>query len=132
MPTMADITVKNAAGTDVIYNAAMPSAGDKSPARWAQNSASGVQGFRPQLELVSTNNGNGEVRRLEYTFTFPVTYTDTATSLLKLNQTIKIVGAVQNPRGLTTDQWKEAFTQFGNLMVSTLIRGSVETGYAPT
>lgn len=132
MPNMANITVKNAAGTDVIFVAAMPSAGDKSPARWTQNALVGVAGFRPKFDLVASSNGNGDVRKVDYTFTYPITYTDTTTGLLAQRSVIKVTGTVFLPNNLTTDQWNEAFVQLGNLLVSTLVRSSVQEGYAPT
>lgn len=131
MPNMANITVKNAAGTDVVYVASTPSAGDKSPARWTQNAASGVQGFRPTFTLLSQDNGAGDVRRLEGVLTFPVTYTDTATSLQRMLASVKVNAVVFLPKSLTTDQWNEAFVQAGNLLASALIRSAVQEGYAP-
>lgn len=132
MPQIADITVKNAAGTDVIYVAATPSAGDTLPARWTQNALTSVQGFRPKLELTSRSNGNGDVRRIDFDFSYPFTYTDPSTSLPRLLATTRFTGSVANARVLTVDQWNEAFVQLGNLLVSTLIRNTVKDGFAPT
>lgn len=132
MPTMANITVKNAAGTDVVFVAAMPSAGDSVPARWTQNALTGVAGFRPSFELVFKNNTNGNVRRGDYKFMYPVTYTDPTSGLVKTNQVYQQTGTIFLPKGLTTDQWKEGFVQCGNLLVSALIRSCAEEGYAPT
>lgn len=133
MPSMANITVKKADGTtDAIYVAATPSSGDKNPAIWTQNAYSGIQGFRPRFELLATPNANGSQRRLEGTFSFPITYTDPATSLTKLNKSVDAKVTVFIPKELSTTDWNEAFSQFGNLMVSALVRDSVEEGYAPT
>lgn len=133
MPSMANITVKKADGTtDVTYTAATPSAGDKSPAIWTSNTVSGIAGFRPRLEFQTQNNGPGTIRQARIHFNFPVTYTDSTTSLEKALKSVGFDGTVYLPFELTTDQWKEAFAQLGNLLASTLIRQSVETGYAPT
>lgn len=132
MPQIADITVKNAAGTDVIYVAATPSAGDTLPARWTQNALTGVQGFRPRFELTARNNGNGDVRRIDYDYTYPFTYTDPSTSLPALLAQVRCTGSVANAKVLTVDQWNEAFVQLGNLLVATLVRNSVKDGFAPT
>lgn len=132
MPNMADITVKNAAGTDVVYVAAMPSAGDSSPARWTQNAASGVIGFRPSFEIVSKVNAAKDVRRLEFTANFPVTFTDSSSGAVTLLGSIKTTGVTYLPASIDTAKWTDAFTQMGNLLVSTLIRSSASTGYAPT
>ena len=65
MAQISDITVKKADGTtDVVYVAATPSAGDKSPAVWTQNAFSGIQGFRPRFEVQTQDNGAGNVRQM--------------------------------------------------------------------
>lgn len=132
MPNMADITVKNAAAADVVYVSAMPSAGDKSPARWSQNAASGITGFRPSLEIVTRSNADQSVRRAEWNFRFPVTYTDSTTGKVVLDAPIVSTGVIFLPASLDTTSWNEAFVQLGNLLSSTLIRSVVQTGYAPT
>lgn len=132
MAQIADITVKNAAGTDVVYNADVPSAGDKSPARYSQHAAGGIPGFRPSLELATLSNGSKDTRRMEVTYLYPVTYTDPATSLTKLHATLKFTGAFFMPEGLTVTQRNEAFVQLGNLLVSTAVRDAAQNGYAPT
>lgn len=133
MPNMANITVKKADGTtDVIYVASTPSAGDKNPAIWTQNAAAGIQGFRPRFELQTQNNGTGSMRQARVRFSFPSTYTDSTTGLTKLNKTVDFDGIVYLPKELTTTEWKEAFAQLGNLLVSALVRSAVEEGFAPT
>lgn len=133
MPSMASITVKKADGaTDVTYVAAMPSAGDKSPARWTQNAYSTVSGFRPVFEVQSQFNGPGTMRQARLKFSYPITYTDANTGLDKLLKSVDFDGVVYLPVELGTDEWDEAFSQLGNLLVSSLVRDSVESGYAPT
>lgn len=133
MPSMANITVKKADGTtDVTYVAATPSAGDKVPAIWTQNTGFPIQGFRPRLQLMTLSNGGGNQRRAEVSFSYPFTYTDPATSLTKLNKSVDIKATVHLPVELATTEWKEAFAQLGNLLTSALVRSSIEEGYAPT
>lgn len=133
MPSMADITVKKADGTtNVTYVAATPSAGDKSPAVWTLNAASGIQGFRPRLELQTQYNGPQTLRQARVRFSYPVTYTDTTTGLAKQLANVGFDGVVYLPVEMTTTDWNEAFAQLGNLMSSTLVRSSVQEGFAPT
>lgn len=133
MPNMANITVKMANGTtDVTYNASTPSAGDKSPAIWTQNAYSGVQGFRPRFELQTQNNGAGTIRQMRVKFSYPVLYTDATTSLQKVLKSVGFDGVVYLPKEMTTNDWKEAFAQLGNLLSSTLVRSAAEEGYSPT
>lgn len=133
MPTMADIVVKKADGTtNVTYVASVPSAGDKSPAVWFQNAFSGVQGFRPRFDMSTQNNGQGTTRQARFTYAYPSLYTDSTTSLTKLLGKIAFDGVCHLPKDLTTTEWNEAWAQLGNLLCSTLVRSSVQEGYAPT
>lgn len=133
MANMADITVKKADGTtNVIYVAATPSAGDKSPAVWTQNAFSGVQGFRPRLELQTQDNGSGTVRVVRVKYVYYSLYTDSTTSLTKVLANVLFDGTFNMPKQMTTTEWKESFAQLGNLLCSQLVRDSVEAGFAPT
>lgn len=133
MPSMANITVKKADGTtDVTYVAATPSAGDKSPAVWTQNTGFPIQGFRPRFQLVTGPNGANNMRRADASFTFPITYTDPGTGLTKLNRSVDAKVTVHLPVELATTDWDQAFSQLGNLLTSSLVRDSIEEGFAPT
>nr|QDH89282.1 MAG: hypothetical protein H2Rhizo32917_000002 [Leviviridae sp.] len=133
MAGMANITVKKSDGTtDVIYVAATPSAGDKSPAVWTQDAFSGIQGFRPRLELLTQDNGSGTVRQVRCKYVYPSLYTDSTTGLSKQLANVLFDGTFNMPKQMTTTEWKEAWAQLGNLLCSSLVRGSVETGFAPT
>lgn len=133
MASIADITVKKADGTtNVTYVAATPSAGDKSPAIWTQNAASGIQGFRPRFELQTQFNGTGDKRQVRFRFSYPVTYTEPVSGLPRLLKSVDGDGVIYMPRELSTTDWKEAFAQLGNLLSSTAARDTAETGFAPT
>jgi hypothetical protein len=133
MANMASITVKKADGTtDVVYVAASPSAGDKTPAIWTQNAYATQSGFRPRLEFITQSNGAGTTRQSRFKFSYPVTYVDTSSSLTKLLATMTFEGVFHAPVALSTTDWDEAFSQLGNLLCATLVRDSVEAGYSPT
>lgn len=133
MASIANITVKKADGTtDVVYVAATPSAGDKSPAVWTLDAFSGIQGFRPQFSMLTQNNGANSTRQVKIGYGYPSLYTDSTTGLQKLNGKLGFDGVFFMPKTLTTTEWKEAWAQLGNLLCSTLVRTSVESGYAPT
>lgn len=132
MSTIGNITVKKADGTtDVTYVAAVPSAGDKSPAVWTQDAASGVQAMRPRFEMKTQNNGSNTLRQAHFALKFPVGYTDPVTGVDTRLASIEFAGSLFCAKQLTTTQWAEAFAQLGNLLCSTLIRDSVTTGFAP-
>ena len=71
MPSMADITVKNKANVDVVYVAKVPSAGDKTPARWTADALHGIAGFRPSFTTGTRNNSSQNARVLEANYAFP-------------------------------------------------------------
>lgn len=133
MPTMADITVKKADGTtNVVFVAAVPSAGDKTPAVWTQDAASGIQSHRPRFEMTCQNNGQNTIRQARTKFSYPIVFTDTTTSQEVLLKSLGFDGIFYMPFELTTTQWNEGWAQLGNLLCSTLVRSAIQVGFAPT
>lgn len=130
MPSMANITVKNAANADIVYTAAVPSAGDRSPARWTANAGQAIIGFRPTLELTTRTNGAGNGRICEFNFVYPLTKTVNGDVVLAAKVPFK--GSFTLPTNADAALAADAYVQLGNLLVSTLVRQCIETGYAPT
>ncbi len=130
MPSMANITVKNAANADVIYVAKVPSAGDRSPARWTLDTASAVIGFRPTLELTSRSNGSNNGRILDINFVYPVTQTVSGVTTVLARVPFK--GSTTMPTNVDATLAADAFVQIGNLIASALIRACYNEGYAAT
>lgn len=130
MPAMANITVKNAANTDVVYVAAVPSAGDRSPAKWVANALSSIMGFRPWFTMVSRDNGPKTARQFDFAYSHPLTQTVGGVET-KIGNVAMSASAVI-PTSVDVSIPADAFTQFGNLIASSLARQSVEQGYAPT
>lgn len=131
MPAMANITVKNAANADVIYVAAVPSAGDKTPAKWTLNAGQAILGFRPSVSVQTRDGGSGKPGRImEGVFKFPVIETvsgiPTQTAIVPGNFSITL------PTNVDSAVVNDAFVQFGNLLASTLFRAAAADGYAPT
>lgn len=130
MPNMANVTVKNKAGTDVIYVAATASAGDKSPAVWRYNEASPVIGLRPKLQLTTRDNARKDGRVIEGSFSFPVTTTVGSVTTLQATVPLRFSGTL--PTNVDSATVEDAFVQFGNLIASALLRSSAAEGYSPT
>lgn len=130
MPQMANITVKNKAGTDVVYVAKTPSAGDTVPARWMQDAASPIIGRRPRFQVVTRDSGakNGG-RRMFASGTFPIV---TGTAPNEVIQLVPFQADTTLPTSVDSALVEEAFVQFGNLLVSALLRAVAAEGYAPT
>jgi len=131
MPSMANITVKASNGsTDVVYVAKSPSAGDRVPARWAVDAASTIPANRPKASLVSRDNGNRNARTFNFEYSYPITAVENTIVVLKA--VVPIKASLVLPTNCDATVVKEAIHQFGNLLVSTLMRSAFEDGYAPT
>lgn len=132
MPNMANITVKAANGTtDVVYVAMTPSSGDKVAARWRVEAASTIPAHRAVASLVTRDNGNGSARRAEFNFMLPYVFTPEG-GLPAVTDRVPVSITAALPKGIPDTVIAEAIAQAGNLFVSTLIRDSLKSGYAPT
>jgi hypothetical protein len=132
MPSMANITVLDRAGANVVYTAATPSAGDRSPAVWRANALSAILGNRPVFSILSRDNTRKNGRHFTAHFRFPVTYVDATSGLEKVIGIVPISLEMTVPTNLEEHPIEDAFTQLGNLLVSSLIRSAVTSGYSPT
>lgn len=130
MPNMANITVKNAAGTDVVYSAATASAGDKSPARWTANTLSAIPAFRPTITMLTRDSGSGPARLMDINGMFP--HLRTVGGVEGIANRTLIKGQFVLPTDVAAADVLDAFTQLGNLVVSQLFRDAASAGYAPT
>lgn len=130
MPSMANITVLNAAAGNVTYVAAVPSAGDKMPARWTANSVSPIIGFRPTFQLATRDNGNKTGRVFTSTMSFPIL--ETIGGVITKTAQFGFTTEGTLPTNVDSALVQDAFVQMGNLLVSTLVRSSASEGYAPT
>ena len=130
MPSMANITVKDAANADVTYVGAVPSAGDKIPAIWRANALSSQIALRPTFSVVTRDNQRQNGRVLEASFRFPIW--DTVSGVPTLLATVPFTLTGTLPTNVDSAAVADAFTQLGNLIASTLIRTVASEGYAPT
>lgn len=130
MPAMANIVVKNVANVDTTYVAATPSAGDKSPAIWRLNGVSTFIGRRPQVSVLTRDNASKTGRHLSISGRYPVVVTENGVDRVAATIPFNFEGVL--PTNIAVSSVQEAFTQFGNILCSTLIRQVAEEGYAPT
>lgn len=130
MPQMANITVKAADGsTDVNYTAKVPSAGDKSPAIWKNDSVGNVLAAKPTLSVQSSSNGNRSSRRVKSKFTWPKQRVDAAGNTLVQGGAILEVSALV-PQDMTSAEIDEFVAQGLNLGASELFKSMVRDGYS--
>lgn len=133
MTAIANITVKKNDGTtDVTYVAKSPSAGDSVPAIWRNDSVGVAANQRPEFRLTSRDANSGKDRHLRSTFVYPQIATDTTTTLTTV--VAKSIGSSDwtIPKGMASSDINEMVAQYANLLASTLIKSSVQDGFAPT
>lgn len=132
MPNMANVTIKkNDGATDVVYTAVVPSAGDKTPAIWKNQTIGTANAHRPELKLLSRENGTASARRVEGTFTYPTLVTGSDGKTNVADKVILNVSGVM-PKGMPDVDVNEAVSQGFNLFAAALLKESFKTGYAPT
>jgi len=132
MPSMSNITVKKNDGTtDVVYTAFTPSAGDKTPAAWKNQTVGTAASHRPELKLSSRDNGLNTARRVDGVFSYPSLVTGTDGKTTVSDKLIINFSAVV-PKGMADVDVNEAVSQGCNLVASVLIKDSLKIGYAPT
>jgi hypothetical protein len=129
---MANITVKKNDGvTDVIYTAVVPSAGDKSPAIWKNQTVGTAAGHRPEFRMLSRDNGTTTARRVDVEFTYPslVVGSDGKTNIA---DRFVVNASFLVPKGMADADVNEGVSQVVNLMASVLSKDSLKAGYSPT
>jgi len=131
MPAMANITVKKADNTtNVDYVVATPSAGDKSPAVWKNQTVGTVNAARPTFTIVASDNGTGKSRRIRSTFFWPKTRVDALSNVV-------VQGGASSesshlvPQDMTPAEISEYVAQYANLLASALVKSVLTEGYAP-
>lgn len=132
MPTAANITVKKADNTtDQVWTLVAASGGDKTPAAWRNESATGTIGQRPTFLCSSRWSGDRQSRRLDMKGSFPSVYTDTNSGLTQVRATAVMNASLVVPVTMLDADISEFAAQIANLMASTLLKSAVTTGYAP-
>lgn len=130
MPSMANITVKDAANVDVVYNGVVPSAGDRSAAVWRANALQPQIANRPTFTVVTRDNAKQDGRVFHATYKFPIIETIGGLTSRTATMPFTIEGTL--PTNVDAAKVNDAFTQMGNLLASALVRSAAAEGYAPT
>jgi hypothetical protein len=131
MPTMANITVKKNDGTtDQVYTGVQPSGGDKSPAVWRNASVGTAIGHKPTFQVSARSNGGNTARRVEGSFVWPYTVTGADGKIVVSDRAIISFSAIM-PTGMLTTDINEAASQGCNLIASSLVKSSLQEGFAP-
>ncbi|DAD52784.1 TPA_asm: coat protein [ssRNA phage SRR7976325_20] len=131
MPQMANITAKNAALLDVIFNVVTGAQGDGTPAIWTATALSGSAIGRPVFSIVSRWNAAKNARKVLPKLVVPYTVTDPATTLLKVVANVEFVGGEMTAPITVPDSFKaDATAMWTSLNASALVKECFNTGYA--
>lgn len=133
MSTISNITVKKADNTtDVTYTGVASSAGDKTPALWRDQAASGVLGVQPMFSMTASPNKTGTYRHVNFKFAMPYKVVD-ANGL-----DTAPLGATTGdahfafPMALPATARAEAVAQFANILASEIVKAYAGSTYAPS
>lgn len=133
MPQIANIVVKKADGTtDITYTAVTPAAGD-APAVFKSQSVGTSAGQQPELRMSSRGRivkGN-PYRDVTLTYKYPKSVSNSTTGEITISEGFSAVINIHANQTLNAADLKEAAYQLGNLLAATLVKQSVEAGYAP-
>lgn len=130
MANMADVTIVKADGTtNVTFTALTPSAGDTTPARWAQNATETVANLRPTAEMRARYNGNRSARHVSVVTKFPEVVTVDGVKVVRGIVPFTTDGVIPLQ---VDDAWiNEAVAQHANFFKAALIQAAAKSGYAP-
>ncbi len=133
MPSLANITVKKNDGTtDITYTGVVPSSGDGTPAVWKSQSVGSAPAHQPEFRLSSKEAKQGGSRAARSTYSYPQIATNTTTSLTSVVDRASAATDWQFPKGMSQSDINEFVSQYANLLVSTLVKDCVKSGYSAT
>lgn len=131
MSSIANITIKKNDGTtDVTFTGVQPSSGDGTPAVWKSQTVGTAPAHQPEFRLTSRDFRKGTSRALRSTFMYPQTATNTTTGITSVVERALITSDWELPKSMTQADINEAVSQYANLLVATLIKDCVKSGYS--
>lgn len=132
MPQMANITVKNAANTDVVFEQVTAASGDNSPARWELTAASPMPLGRPYAELLARPNADKSARKVIPVLVCPYVLTDASTGQQRVSGNVVFRnGEMVRPRNIPDTFVADCVAYWAGLTGSTLWKASFNSGHAP-
>lgn len=133
MPGIANITIKKNDGvTDIVYTGTTPSSGDSTPAVWRSQSVGNAPAHQPEFRLSSREAAKGAKRALRSTMVYPQIATNTTTSLTSVVDRASAATDWTFPKEMSQADINEFVSQYANLLVSTLVKDCVKSGYSAT
>lgn len=131
MPSIANITVKKDNGTtDIVYTGVSPSSGDGTPAVWKSSTVGTSPSHQPEFRLMAKEAKQGANRVLRSSMQYPQIATNTTTSVTSVVDKAFADTNWNIPKGMTQTDINEFVSQYANLIVSTLVKDCVKSGYS--
>lgn len=130
MPSMANITAKNAADADVVFNAMSPSSGNGTAAIWRPESIGDASAFRPVFEVRTSDNGPKTARSLTANIKFPYTITVDGAPVVVHTVPFSLTGTL--PKAVPDTFYDDVAAYLASLLSSSLFKEVVTSGYAPS
>ena len=131
MPTMAAITVKKKDGvTDVVWTNVQASGGDKSPAIWRNQTVVVPNAFQPEFRLAS-RAGSLNQRVLTGSGDWKTVATG-SDGVIKRQSLSYLNFEARVAQEMSSADIGEFAYQIAHLIASTLVKSSIEAGFAPT
>lgn len=110
MPTIADITAKNAAAANVVFKALMPASGT-SPALWRAQSVAPTPAAQPFMTALSRRNAGKDSMKLTGVINVPYYVTDLNTGQNRVIANVPFNFSVTRPDNVS-DQFAADFTAY--------------------
>nr|QDH87444.1 MAG: hypothetical protein H3BulkLitter171541_000003 [Leviviridae sp.] len=133
MTAAVDLSVLKSDGTtSIVWSLVSASGGDKSPAVWRSNTATGTLGQKPNISMTAKWNAKGDVRRVDISAVYPSVYTNTTTSQTEVRSQMTFQGSFAVPQNITAGDIAEFAAQIPNLLAHVVFKASVAAGYSPT
>ncbi|DAD51164.1 TPA_asm: coat protein [ssRNA phage SRR7976323_4] len=127
MPQMANITVKDAAGADVVLTALTPSSGDRA-ALWRYDALNTLPLLRPTYQVTTTYNGPRDARRTVVTGSYPIS--DPVLATVKARIPFRLEATL--PLNVDTVDTDDAVVIMQNFIKSALITEVLKSGFNAT
>lgn len=133
MPSMANITVKDADGTtDRVFTALSPAGQDGTPAVWRLEDPLIPPGQRKRFEVSSKWNGPKDARKVNTFLNAPIAQPTAVTGIFNVVGNVQFRdGQMIYPQVASDATIASAAALYANLLKSPLIQSVYTTGYAP-
>lgn len=132
MPAIANITVKKYDGTtDVVYTAVASASSDGVPAQYEAQTGFTVPATRPTFKVTSRFNGKKTSRRVNATYSYPVSYVDSTTGRTVIIGSIAGEFSMILPQDIDQVAVREAHQQCVGLLKSATMKAVFDEGTAP-